>query len=309
MTNSDFRAHGYSIRGDQLALLKQIQQLARGSGELLRIMYETGGDSRTAIDIVTNINALDRERDLTEIQARATGIPPEWIERVRVLGERGYAWRDDQPMPVPAARGQRRSVQRVAADIERLKDIAAVSAAYRHTHAATQTSPPDDLDQTQLRRNMTALWIRAGRTADTTGMTADHREKLWATTAQEWQRRVEHYLDSPDPEQLNTLWNRYNSPRIAADARKTLGRMRRDGEHGPDVALPDMPPTPADMLAQAEAATRHRSEPEHADNPIDIAVESAIAQETVGTWTSESAATALVEAPMHDPDRTGGPDP
>lgn len=304
MAESGFQAHGVSLREDQVALLRQIQQCARESAALLAIMYESGGDAHTATDLVTKINALDRERDLTQIQARAAGVPPEWIERVRVLGERGYPWRADQPLPVPAERRQRQSVRRVAGDIERLKDIAAVHAARR---LATAPVPPDEREVTQLRRAMHAVWMRAGRTAHAIEMTASEREKLWSTTPQEWRRRIEHYLDSADPEDLTTKWNRYTGPEIATEARRSLARLRRDGDHGPDVPLPDMPPTPSQMLAEAMSAAQ--PELDSAGNPIDTAVDAALDSRTVGTWPGDTAATETADRSVRDLDRSGGPDP
>ncbi|MET9491160.1 hypothetical protein [Nocardia sp. NPDC006630] len=189
----------HEIPAEHVELMQQIQRLALRSGQLMQRMYESGGDALTATGVITRINALDRERDLTEIKARAAGVPAEWIDRVRTLGQRGFEWREDQPLPDPAPQGRRRTVQRVADDIERLKDMAAVHTAYQHTRGPGDTeSGMETVVAQQLNRNMEAVWMRAGRAAHAIGMDAGERAALWSVTSAEWHRRVDHYLGGRD---------------------------------------------------------------------------------------------------------------
>ncbi|MCU1644022.1 MAG: hypothetical protein JWN03_4297 [Nocardia sp.] len=279
------------IPAEHVELMQQIQRLALRSGQLMQRMYESGGDAASATEAITRINALDRERDLTEIKARAAGVPAEWIDRVRTLGQRGFEWREDQPLPDPAPQGRRRTVQRVADDIERLKDMAAVHTAYQHTRGPgdTETGMETVVAQ-QLHRNMEAVWMRAGRAAHAIGMDAGERAALWSVTSAEWQRRVDHYLGGRDIADLHTRWRKYGDVTVAAEARKSLAKMRRAGQHGPDVPLPDMPMSPTRMLLEAGTSIAIQPAPQGADgDPITTAIDAALSDGTSTTWHEDAA--------------------
>lgn len=299
------------IAAEHLELMRQIQRLALRSGQLMQRMYESGGDAASATQAITQINTVDRERELTEIKARAAGVPAEWIDRVRTLGQRGFDWSADQPLPDPAPQGRRRTVQRVAGDIERLKDMAAVHIAYERSRPRGELATDvETVVAQQFRRNMDALWMRAGRTAQSIGMDPAERTALWSVTAAEWRRRVEHYMDRPDLGDVHTRWRRYGDISIAAEARKSLGNLRRAGQHGPDIPLPEMPMTPARMLTEASAAIDTQSDPHSAGaDPISAAVDAALPDGTAATWSPESAHPAAIDAPTRPPDLGSGSDP
>ncbi|MFE3757929.1 hypothetical protein ACFXO9_26780 [Nocardia tengchongensis] len=290
MTGPNQAPSAREIPADQITLLQRIQELALQSGQLLQHMYGTGGHARTAVQTISDINALDRDRDLTEIRAHAAGVPAEWIDRVRTLGQRGYPWRDDQPLPDPAPRARRRSIRRVAEDVEQLKDMAAVHAAYLRTRPGGE--PDTDMEHAvtqQLHRNMAALWMRAGRTAESIGMSAKERAVLWAVAPTEWQQRVHHYAAGDDLGELHTRWRRHGDVTIATDARKALNRMRRAGHHGPEVPLPDMPMSPRQMLREADAALTAVEQTDGAENiVITAAIEAALPEELTVNWSAES---------------------
>ncbi|MRH92945.1 hypothetical protein GFY24_36945 [Nocardia sp. SYP-A9097] len=300
-----------NIAAEHLELMQQIQQLALESGQLLARMYEPGLNMPPAQNIITRINELDRERDLTEIQARASGVPPEWIDRVRTLGQRGFLWRPDQSLPDLAPTEGRRPVQRVAEDIERLKDMAAVDVAYFHQRAADPAlRQPESAAGDQFWRNMTAVWMRAGRTAAAIGMNAHERTKLWTVTPGEWERRVHRYLNDHDGNDLRSRWHGYADNTIAADARKSLNSLRRAGRHGPDIPLPDMPLSPDQMLAQAHAAAK--TQPESSIRQGDLlasAVDAALPDEPASSWSADSLTPDADYGRERGPDASGGPGP
>lgn len=289
MTEPNPQPRGREIPADQIALLQRIQGLALHSGRLLQAMYEGGGDARTSMRAIAEINVLDRDRDLTEIKARAAGVPVEWIDRVRTLGQRGYPWREGQPLPDPAPRGWRRTIRRVADDVEQLKDMAAVHTAYLHTRPVGE--PVSQMEQAatqQLHRNMAALWMRAGRTAESIGMSAGERAVLWKVAPEEWAQRVGHYLGGEDLGELHTRWRRYGDAAIATAARKSLRKLRRAGEHGPDIPLPDMPMRPRQMLHEAHATVADLNSPGSAENTaITTAVEAALPEDVAADWSTQ----------------------
>ncbi|MFE3795765.1 hypothetical protein KHQ06_24515 [Nocardia tengchongensis] len=303
MTEPHRAAGARNIPADQVGLLQRIQALALRSGQLLQQMYESGGDARTSVQAITEINAVDRDRDLTEIKARAAGVPDEWVDRVRTLGQRGYPWREDQPLPDPAPRARRSTIRRVADDVEQLKDMAAVHATYLHTRPVDD--PVSDMEQAvtqQLRRNMAALWMRAGRTAESIGMSTRERAVLWAVTPREWQQRIAHYLVDKDLGELHTRWRGHGDPAIANAARKSLGRLRRAGEHGPEVPLPDMPMPPQQMLNEAHTAFADPDFPDNAHSAaISAAVEAALPDEAPSLeWTAEDPPLSGTSGPQNE---------
>ncbi|MGV9678787.1 hypothetical protein ACWDSJ_26185 [Nocardia sp. NPDC003482] len=266
---------GKPIDGDHAELLREIQRLARESGQLLAAMYAAGGDARANPELIARITQVDRQRDLTEIDAGAAGVPREWIDHVRALGQRGLEWQDTRPLPRAARRGkpQRRHPSRIAADTEQLKDTAALHAVYVHRcHAAGRVPEPGAAQQ--LLRNMDALWMRAGRTAHTLNLPEQRLRSLWTISAKEWRHRVEHYLTARSVDELDVHWNTHADPRIAATARRSLKRLARNGFHGPGVPLPPvMPPHPRHMLAEAHTAVAASAEGEAvigADTAIDV---------------------------------------
>lgn len=300
MTKPQRAAGARNIPPDQVALLQRIQDLALRSGQLLQQMYEGGGDAATSTQAITEINAVDRERDLTEIKARAAGVPAEWVDRVRLLGQRGYPWREDQPLPDPAPSPRHSRIRRVAEDVERLKDMAAVHAAYLHTRPVDE--PVSDMEQAvtqQLRRNMVALWTRAGRVAASIHMTTRERTVLWTVTPQEWRQRVERYLGDTDLGELHTRWRGHGDPAIANTVRKALRGLRRAGYHGPEVPLPDMPMSPQQMLNEAHASVADLALPGHAHSAaINAAVDAALPEEPALEWATESSSLSETSGPQ-----------
>ncbi|RDI43573.1 hypothetical protein [Nocardia mexicana] len=304
---------GREIPAEHVAMLREIQRLAVESGRLLQAMYEAGGDARTDLHTVARINAVDTKRELSEIAARAAGVPPEWVDRVRALGLRGNEWRDNQPMPEPAVhpRGQK-VVPRVADDIERLKDMAAVDTVYSLRHWADTGRFPDHVLGQQVRRNMDALWMRAGRTAHAVGGSAARWSALFTVSAQEWQQRLQHCLHESTTDDLAIRWHTYASPTIAADARRSLKQLQRDGYHGPDVPLPEvMPPRVPELLDQARdalsAVTDQVRSPDAATATaaVDAVFPEALARE----WSTGTADPGRDDPLSPDPQRDSGPDP
>lgn len=302
--------HGAALSATHAALLERIQHLAYTSAQLMTAMYAAGLHADIATDTVTRINTLDRTREMTEIQARAAGVPAAWIERVRTLGQRGQPWHADQPMPDPPPDRQRRTVQRIADDVERLKDMAALHAAYQHTLRADPTLPAlEEIAVQQFRRNMTAVWMRAGRTADMIGLIRTAVPSTWTPAPAEWAERVQRYLTEHDAEDLRARWIGHADTAVAAQARKSLAILRRAGLHGPDIPLPQMPTSPERMLAQAAAAAGGYRSHGTEERAIGAAVEAALPDGPGGQSLPEPAVgdeSAITARPAH---QDNGPDP
>ncbi|WP_280335687.1 hypothetical protein [Nocardia wallacei] len=304
--------HGWDIPPEQVAMLRQIQQLSVESRRLLTRLYGSGDPARADRQTVARLNDVERQRELTEITARAAGVAPEWIDHVRNLGRRGVPWSSTQPLPAPTTRPVNEAVERAGADMEKLKDMAAVDAAYLRQYWLVAGRLPDRVVAEGLLRNMEALWMRAGRTAHARGLPAQQRTDLWTTSAAEWQHRVRGYLVGPSVAELEIRWHTYASPTIARDARRTLKRLQYDGLHGPGVPLPDpMPPRPHELLGQArDALTAVSDRTAPPDTGADTAaIEALLDNSPHPAWPGVPAEQAPDSAPEHRRDHDIGPGP
>ncbi|MGO4613019.1 hypothetical protein AB4305_03585 [Nocardia sp. 2YAB30] len=300
------------IPPEQAELLRQIHQLAALGTRLRQAMQATTPRSADSTRLLDQISEVDRDRDLTEIHARADGLPASWVDQARVAGQSGRAWTDQLLLPPPRPQAGRRNAKRVLDDTRQLADMAAITVAREHRLATDGvTAEPEPAAAGQLRRNMEAIWTRAAATATSIGMGRKQRARIFSTASGDVDRRVETYLHYR-LDDLNAQWRSYTTPTIAASVRRSLGSLRRT-DRSADIATADsdaeQPPTPKALIKRArdvmDTAAANGSE---TGTGIDAAITAAIPDVTAHGWDTPAdihgGESAAVEA---YPD--AGPDP
>ncbi|MEU2258119.1 hypothetical protein ABZ540_33655 [Nocardia xishanensis] len=282
---------------EHTALLREIHYLA---AESARLRQTTDTASLSVTDharALTQLERLDRERELTEIAARSQGIPPSWVAQARQAGRAGRAWTDEQRLrAAPRQQTGRRTVKRVVADARQLVDMAALTAAREHRLTAHGfTSEPEPAAAQQLRRNMEALWTRAVRTAAAIEMSGRERARAFTITDEQLQQRTEQYLHY-GLDELNAEWRSHANPAVAASVRRSLSSLRRETR---TIATPSTPeldadlPKPAQLTDRARAALGETVAADHTDT---------------GTATEAAIAAAMPAQLAYDLDTNTSPD-
>ncbi|MFI6956621.1 hypothetical protein ACIBJI_24540 [Nocardia sp. NPDC050408] len=301
------------IAAEQAAMLHRVHQLAAEAARLQHNVKSAANNSATRIDILAQIVALDRDRDLTETQARARGVPRSWVDLARRVGQTGGAWTDEQLLPTPRPKPKRRSIARVIADTTQLTDMAAITVAREHLLATNGvTGEPEPAAAQQVRRNMQALWTRAAATATSIGMGRTQRAHTFHTAIGDLEQRLGRYLQY-SLEDLDPQWRSYSTPTIAAAVRRSLTSLRRadrdtnSSNNGTDA---EQPPTPKALLQQALHALHttlvDRSGSQGAE--INAAITEALPPTTSYGWDC-AIDTLATETNAPDPHCDAGPDP
>ncbi|MEV6338753.1 hypothetical protein AB0M12_29025 [Nocardia vinacea] len=240
------------IPPEQAALLRQIHHLAALGERLRQALPETTPRSAEGSHLLDHIAEVDRERDLTEIRARADGMPAGWVDQARAAGRSGRAWTDELLLPPTRSPARRRNLQRVVQDTRQLADMAAVTVA-RQQRLTTNavTIDPELAAAEQLRRNMTALWTRAAATATSLGMDGTERARIFDAASRHLDRRVQNYRHY-SIDDLDAAWRTYTTSTIAATVRRSLKSLRRT-DRGTDTpaAEAEQPPTPQALIDRA----------------------------------------------------------
>ncbi|SUE28936.1 Uncharacterised protein [Nocardia farcinica] len=201
--------------------------------------------------VIDQLNDIDRERSLTEIQARHTGMPAEWIDHARSAGHARQPWAGDRLLPPRGAPARRRSSQRVAADTRQLADMAAISVVREDRLAAIGVrTEPEPAAAMQLRRNMHALWTRARLTAEATAMNRSHRASVFGAAILEVDRRVADYRDH-SLDDLNARWRSHAVPAVADGLRRSLKSLRGSTDTLTTSSGDLEPPTPKALIERA----------------------------------------------------------
>ncbi|MFX0574665.1 hypothetical protein [Nocardia nepalensis] len=243
------------LAADQAALLRRIHQLAAEGTRLRKNMQATVTDTAARTEALAQIAAVDRDRDLTEIRARAEGMARSWVDLARHVGHAGGTWTGEQLLPTPRPVTGRRTFGRVVADTAQLADIAAITVAREHVLATTGADgEPEPAAAQQVRRNMEAIWTRATMTAASIGMGRKQRVRTFQTATSDIEQRVEHYLQFSVAD-LDALWRSYTTPTIAADIRRSLNSLRRtDRGTENSTTSTEQPPTPTALIERARNA-------------------------------------------------------
>ncbi|MBB5916856.1 hypothetical protein BJY24_005768 [Nocardia transvalensis] len=294
-----------SIRPEQAALLREVQQLAAEGARLRDAMYEASSDLTEMARILHDANAVDRRRILAEVTARSAGVPAAWVDHVREHGQLGHPWDDQQLLPTPPPDRRRRSERRVADDTRQLTDMAAISVVRDHLHvAAGITTEPEPVAAEQFGRNMAALTARSLRVARAVGLTDSERVALWERTDRDWSHEIAPYLHHYGRGDIDSLWRAHADPAIAAGVSKAMTRWAKTNSKYPRPAEPShehLPPPPTYLISQARhaldtlLATGH-----HHDASISTAVDVALPP-AARDWQPDPAA-APDPAPGRDTD-------
>ncbi|MFX0578782.1 hypothetical protein [Nocardia nepalensis] len=240
------------IPPEQAALLRQIHRLAAVGERLRQALPETSPDSAQGIELLDHIAEVDRDRDLTEIRARAGGMPAGWVDQARAAGRSGRAWTDELLLPPTRSPTRRRNLERVAQDTRQLADMAAITVARQHRLATDGvTTDPEPAAADQLRRNMTALWTRAAATATSLGIDGTERARVFNAATRYLDRRVQTYQHY-SLDDINAAWRTYTTPAIAATVRRSLKSLRRTNrDTDTPAADAEQPPTPQALIDRA----------------------------------------------------------
>ncbi|MBF6339761.1 hypothetical protein IU450_28300 [Nocardia abscessus] len=243
------------IAPEYATLLRRVHQLAAEATRLRQTNDTADPNATPSTQVLAQIAAIDRDRDLTEIHARASGMPASWVDLARRLGHTGQAWTDDHLLPTLRPVAGRRSAQRVLDDIRQLADMAAITVVREHLLATGGIAgEPDPVAAQQLRRNMQALWTRATATATSIRMSRTDRAHAFEAAVGDVDTNVERYrhyrLDD-----LDAQWRTYTTPAIADGVRRSLKSLRRTNRAANSSdAESETTPTPSVLLDHARHA-------------------------------------------------------
>ncbi|MEV6140500.1 hypothetical protein AB0L63_31560 [Nocardia sp. NPDC051990] len=117
------------IPPEQATLLHQIHHLAARGVRLRQAKPESMPGSPENTQLLEHITEVGRDRDVTEIRARANGMPSHWVDQVRAAGQSGRPWTDELLLTPTRPPTGRRNTQRVAQDTRQLAGMAAFTVA------------------------------------------------------------------------------------------------------------------------------------------------------------------------------------
>ncbi|MFE9324154.1 hypothetical protein ACIHDR_11735 [Nocardia sp. NPDC052278] len=310
MTTPGSGTRSGDIPPEQAVLLARIHQLAAAASGLRHADHTADPVSTPSTPVLEQLAAIDRDRDLTEITARANGVPASWVDLARRLGHTGRAWSDDQLLPTPRPVAVRRSIQRVLDDTGQLAEMAAITVIREHLlTAAGLTAEPDPVAAQQLRRNMQALWTRATATATSIRMGRTERAHAFQAAIGAVDAHVERYRHY-SLDELDAQWRTHTTTAIADGVRRSLKSLRRtDRTTTPSSdAEIEKPPTPNALLDHAHRSLgTTNTDHTQAGAEIDAAVTDAMPDAATHGWDTstdvrDSAATAVHAHPEAGPD-------
>lgn len=266
------------IAPEQAALLRRIHQLAALGERLRQAIPQTTPGSAQGSQLLDHIAEVARDRDLTEIGARADGLPAGWVDQARAAGRSGRPWTDELLLPPTRSPTRRRNLKRVVQDTRQLADMAAITVARQHRLATNGlATDPEPAAAEQFRRNMAALWTRAAATATSLGMDGTERARVFNAASRYLDRRVQTYRYY-SRDDLNAAWRTYTTPTIGATVRRSLKSLRST-DRGTDTPAPDaeQPPTPQALIDRARhsldaAATNDSDTGTEIESAITVAI-------------------------------------
>ncbi len=236
-------------------MLRRIHALAQRGAQLHAAARDGAADTDTATATLEQLRMVDRDRAMTEIRARATGLPAGWIDHARRLGRTGQPFTDDLRLPAPARQPERPTATRVLGDTRQMTEMAAVFVTREHLLARAGTTEPDPVAAEQFRRNFDALWTRAVRTADATEMSRRVRARTFRIDADLSERVTElwHYSRAD----LDALFYHHATPSIASSVRRSLRSLHRANPDPKTTSTNSeraQPPEPAALIEHAREA-------------------------------------------------------
>lgn len=298
------------IAPEHAELLKRIHHLAGHGAQLRHTIRDTHSDFTQTTRMLSEPDAVERERAVTEITARGNGVPATWINHVRRSAQIGRDWSNHAQLPTPAGQpARRRSTRRVDADLQQLTDIAALSVTRSHlltTHGIP--TEPEPAAAHQLHRNTAALWSRATKTATAIGMSGAERTLVFSRADARLHQRLDQYRHQ-QVDTLTDLWHAYTTPSIAAGVRRSLASLRRTRDPRPDPNAP-LPATPDELLDRARRILAANHDDSEIPSAIATAVSAALPQPPHRRpATTPEAHNGSDESAVTAPSTDTGPDP
>ncbi|MFF3224099.1 hypothetical protein ACFYV7_15005 [Nocardia suismassiliense] len=244
------------LPAEHAGMLRRIHTLAQRGAQLHDAAHGGAGDTATATATLEQLRTVDRDREMTEIRARATGMPAGWIDHARRLGRTGQPFTDHLRLPPPARLPERPTASRVLADTRQMTEMAAVFVTREHLLTlGASAKDTDPVAAEQFRRNFDALWTRAVRTADATEISRRVRARTFSVDADLRERVTElwHYSRAD----LDALFYHHATPSIASSVRRSLRSLHR-ANPDPNATSADseraQPPEPAALIERAREA-------------------------------------------------------
>ncbi|WP_280335689.1 hypothetical protein [Nocardia wallacei] len=290
----------------QRRLLRRIQTAALEATRLLESSREhwhiTPAGLAPQAWFVEFSRITERVRDLVAL-ARDAGLPRPWIDHVRTKGERGIAWHPPRRWPDPGPTDRRALITALAADAQRIRELAVTYAAYRD-HAAH-----DPATATRIRTTLARSRDRLAGVAALAEVLGGERDRVWTTGDTTWVYRLAAELGSDDIETLAARYRAAATPTDDATDRQVRLLDELDLLTDTDTVWI---PQPAALVDTAVTALRSLHQPtEHLADPapgarIDAAITHAVGH-TDPTTDHTAAPAPAPAAPATDSD--AAPDP
>ncbi|WP_433574892.1 hypothetical protein [Nocardia brasiliensis] len=193
---------------------------------------------------------------MTEIRARATGIPDTWIAHARRQGQTGQPWTTDHRLPRAPLRPSTGRRHQTREDIAQMTEMAALFVTREHLLTTPAgTAEPDPAAADQFRRNLRALRTRALFTADAITMGQRSRAQIFTIDDQRLAGHLAEYVRYSLPD-LDAVFYDHASPSIAASVRRSLKQLRRAHPALDTTTDPRLvqPPDPSTLIERARDA-------------------------------------------------------
>ncbi|WP_280443404.1 hypothetical protein [Nocardia brasiliensis] len=238
-------------------LLARIHDLAARASHLLRVVDEQATPAAVSAAL-EDLRGIDRARDMTEIRARATGLPDTWIAHARRLGQTGQPWTTDHRLPRVPLRPSTGRRHQTREDIAQMTEMAALFVTREHRLITPAgTVEPDPAAADRFRRNLRALRTRALLTADAIAMGLRSRAQIFTIDDQRLAGHLAEYVRYSLPD-LDAVFYDHASPSIAASVRRSLKQLRRAHPALDTTTTIDpghvQPPDPSTLIERARDA-------------------------------------------------------
>ncbi|SUE28935.1 Uncharacterised protein [Nocardia farcinica] len=189
-------------------------------------------------------------REASADAANAAGIPSEWIAHVRERGERGVRWNPDLYLRAPGPVDWDRVLGGLDADVRRLREWTALSAAHQRFGARTDSGGlGEDLD-----RNVRILYARTVGVSNLLGLTEEQGQQLWGG-AQDWVAAAVEPLTDATSERLAQRSRQVTRASLAAYTEQVAALVGAGISTTRAAALPaldDLTPRIAAVLPQPQ---------------------------------------------------------
>ncbi|MGW0251124.1 hypothetical protein ACWDYH_31295 [Nocardia goodfellowii] len=212
------------VAPEHAGLLHKIHELA---AESTRIRLANPSSDRNVehwIRLGERLDAIHRERRIIEAAARKQGIPEPWIKAARTRGAEGKPWTGNQLL-APARTGGLRTTKRVAAEAQRLADLAALSVVRKHLRtAAGLSAESDSAAARRFRGNFEAFRRRVEVIAASTGMGRWETAIAFAAADRHLTYHIDQYL-TYDLANLEAIYRPLTNSAIATEVARSIRHL------------------------------------------------------------------------------------